>query len=174
MEARRQLIRRARTGFARPASEKPSSALRPLRVQRRRHPCSIPGRRSSPLAAHCSAPSLLVPVGGAFGFFLVVLARLLNFSPSTLSLPLPPSSRIIDKFDIAARYTSPFIPSCLDLVVRLSLSYRHRQPQHSLRDNPKTKPHPLIPYSVTRPRPSYQHSLSSRRERHLFSVPIHF
>jgi hypothetical protein len=53
---------------------------------------------------------------------------------SLLPQPFSLTGSIIDKFDIAARSILLFIPSCLDLVVRLSLSYRHRQSRHSLRD----------------------------------------
>jgi hypothetical protein len=136
----RQLIRRPTTGFATRIARKtftlvahsdPGSAPQPVL------PCSTPGRPSSPLAA--TAQHSAVSAGPCWGLWLrsvvvLVLALALDFSLQHLF-----TTSSTDSFDIAARYISAFIPSCLDLVVRLSLSYRHRQSQHSLRDTQKQR-----------------------------------
>jgi hypothetical protein len=152
-QLRRQLIRRARTGWADQDPEKPSTASA---CSSNSTLCSIPARgppstikRLRPLQL-TTAPSLsLVCVAPCWAFWLhspVILTLLLHFFLNTFfSL----TGSIIGKFDIAARSISVFIPACLDLVVRLSLSYRHRQSRHSLREIQKQQSthRSLIPLS---------------------------
>lgn len=107
--------------------------------------CSIPALRLLPLQPEHGAVCV-GPCWGLLASFLLSSSRCaLNFFLNTFSL----TCSSIDRFDIAARYISVFIPSCLDLVVRLSLSYRHRHSRHSLRDTAKTKSthHFLLPLS---------------------------
>jgi hypothetical protein len=138
-------------GVGWPGSRKTFKSSRPLPLPARTPPCARslpqgPSTRahrqpssSSPLAAQHSAAvslvpdSLLLPVGllASFCCHPHTASLLLHFFLNTLSL----TGSIIDKFDIAARSILLFIPSCLDLVVRLSLSYRHRQSRHSLRES---------------------------------------
>jgi hypothetical protein len=150
--------------------------LQLLPLAARTPPCarSLPATHrqpSSPLAAHHSAVSL-VPVAPCWAFGLhspvILLTLLLHFFLNTFfSL----TGSIIDKFDIAARSISVFIPSCLDLVVRLSLSYRHRQSRHSLREIQKQQSthRPLIPLSD---RAFHIHTAFPRNVADLFSTYI--
>jgi hypothetical protein len=95
--------------------------------------------RATPIAPPLAPPSFLrfcpcsnAPVG--FLRSLVVVLALALTSPSTRSLTWSSIQNSTSQCD-----NSPvFIPSCLDLVVRLSFPYRHRQSRHSLRDNPTT------------------------------------
>ena len=169
VEAGRHLIRRARTGFARPASEKPSSALAHSAFSVNPTLAQSPAAGLLPLAAQHGAVSF-GPCWGAFGFFLLSSSHCFLTSPSTRSLFLLQNHRQVRHRSAIAPI---FIPSCLDLVVRSSLSYRHRQPRHSIRETQKQSPptYSLFCYQNA-PNISTQPFLETWTTS--TSIPIHF